>query len=66
MKRDIAIQSQPLIQDRIRTIDHNSIRNFRDRVEGVRRNRDRPSTRTGGKGLGVVGVFGSSENRGSR
>jgi hypothetical protein len=50
VKRDIAIQSQPLIQDHTRTVDHNSIRNFKDRVEGVWRNRDHPSARIGGKG----------------
>jgi hypothetical protein len=34
-KRDIAIQSQPLMQDHTRTVDHSSVRNFGDRVEGV-------------------------------
>ena len=32
VKRDIVIQSQPLSQDRTRTIDHSSIQNFRDQV----------------------------------
>jgi hypothetical protein len=32
VKRDIAIQSQPLSLDRTRTIDHSSIWNFGDRV----------------------------------
>ena len=32
-KRDIAIQSQPLMQDHTRTVDHSSVRNFGDRVK---------------------------------
>ena len=54
VKRDIAIQSQPLTQDHTRTVDHSSVRNFgigwkeyegneRSKVSKSRRYRDRPS-----------------------